>query len=224
MIGCLTGAIVERDDDSVLIEVGGVGYVVHCSQRNLSILPNDGSIVRLYTDLQVREDLMQLFGFLTRKERALHQCLISVQGVGAKAALAIVGALGVDNTIQAVTLGDSDAIRAAKGVGPKLAIRIVNELRERISLLIAWSADEPEPQTLKEDEDSDSGWDKKTAVDKKSHNKDSIASMAEAHSALVNLGYQHGEASRAIAEVTRDQPQAKTEDLIRESLIRLVPR
>lgn len=221
MIGCLTGAIVERDDDTVIIDVGGVGYMVHCSQRNLAILPDDGSIVRLYTDLQVREDLMQLFGFLTRKERALHQRLISVQGVGAKAALAIVGALGVDNTIQAVTLGDSDAIRAAKGVGPKLAIRIVNELRERISLLVAWSDDEPEFQPL---EENDSGRDQKTAVGQKSDKNDSIASMAEAHSALVNLGYPHGEASRAIAEVTRHQPPARTEDLIRESLIRLVPR
>lgn len=221
MIGCLTGTIVERHEEFIVIEVGGVGFLVHCSQATILALPSDDAIVRLFTDLLVREDLIQLYGFLSRKERALHQCLISVQGVGAKAALAIVGALGVEPTIQAVTLGDSDSIRTAKGVGPKLAVRIVNELQERISLLVAWSDGEDSPSNLesrKATNDSESADNKKTNLNK------AVAAKTEAHSALINLGYQHGEASRAIAEVTRDQPDIETEKLIRESLIRLVPK
>ena len=220
MIGCLTGTIVERHEEFIVIEVSGVGFLVHCSQATISVLPSDDTIVRLFTDLLVREDLIQLYGFLSRKERALHQCLVSVQGVGAKAALAIVGALGVEPTIQAVTLGDSDSIRTAKGVGPKLAVRIVNELQERISLLVAWSDGEDSPSNLEVHEATNDP----QSVDKKTSPNKTAASKTEAHSALINLGYQHGEAARAIAEAARDQPDIETEKLIRESLIRLAPK
>ncbi len=219
MIGCLTGTIIERSADFILLDVGGVGYQVHCSERTLAGLPADGSVVRLYTDLQVREDSMQLFGFPTKKERELHNLLNSVQGVGAKAALAIAGALGVDGAVQAVTLGDSDAVRTAKGVGPKLASRIVRELQEPISALVAWSEEDTDLTA------SEAGGGKPAAkpAESKTNKSSDAAAAAEAHSGLVNLGYQHGEASRAVAEAVRDHPQATTEQLIRQALLRLVP-
>ena len=219
MIGSLTGTVAEKSGDSILLDVGGVGYLVYCSERTMAGLPGDGSEVRIYTDLLVREDIMQLFGFPTRKELELHRLLVSVQGVGAKAALAIAGALGAGATIQAVTLGDSGAIRTAKGVGPKLAQRIVSELKEQMSALIAW----PEP-----DSDQPPSGESESPVTrpagKMQKRADDAPAAAEAHSALINLGYQPGEASRAIAEAARDNPRATTEDLIRASLLRLVPK
>ena len=220
MIGSLTGTITERSTEFVLLDVRGVGYLVYCSERTLAGLPPEGTAARLYTDLLVRDDLLQLFGFHTKKERELHRLLISVQGVGAKAALAIVGALGSNETIQAVTLGDSDSIRTAKGVGPKLAIRIVNELKEKMAALIAWSEHEAELPTIADNESVST---MKVKTGQKKRLARSNAS-AEAHSALVNLGYQQGEAARAIAEAVREQAEANTEELIRKSLLQLIPK
>lgn len=219
MIGCLTGTVIDHSDENLLLDVNGVGYIVYCSERTMAAVPQDGSIVRIYTDLFVREDMMLLFGFLTRKECELHKLLTSVQGVGAKAALAVAGALGADATIQAITLKDSDSIRLAKGVGPKIAQRVVNELHEKIFQLLAWSEGEVNlPQTGKQpvhDALTQSNSNKRKAVEP-------IAAI-EAHSALINLGYQQGEAARAVAEVTRDNPKINTEELIRECLIKLQP-
>ena len=91
MIGKISGRVDYRGPDHVLVDVGGVGYLVYCSDRTLSSLPPKGGVVALYTDLLVREDNLQLFGFLTQQEKELHKLLTSVQGVGAKAALAIQG-------------------------------------------------------------------------------------------------------------------------------------
>ncbi|MCY4007650.1 MAG: Holliday junction branch migration protein RuvA [Rhodobacteraceae bacterium] len=220
MIGCLTGIVIQKNADCILLDVAGVGYQVYCSERTLSGLPGDDTVVRLFTDLQVREDWIQLFGFLTRKERELHNLLTSVQGVGAKAALAIVGSLDVDETIRAIALGDSDAIRTARGVGPKLALRIVNELKERISLLVSWAETEGEAPV------TGVGFDesrvKQPAASPAAQT--ALSPAAEAHSALINLGYQQGEAARAIAAAGRDNPQADTAELLRLSLLLLVPK
>ena len=119
MIGKVSGRLDYRGADHVLIDTGGVGYIVHCSDRTLAAMPGPGEAVALYTDLLVREDLMQLFGFRTLAEREWHRLLMTVQGVGAKAALAILGALGAEGVARALALGDATAIRAAPGVGPK---------------------------------------------------------------------------------------------------------
>lgn len=219
MIGSLTGVVQERYEDFVLLDVGGVGYIVHCSERTMASLPKDGSIIRIFTDLYVREDILQLFGFRTRKECELHRLLISVQGVGTRAALAIAGTLGADGSINAITLKDSDAIRTAKGVGPKLAVRIVNELQEKVSALIAWSEEEIEIPDSEIQEDKSKP---KINANKQIRSVETPASV-EAHSALINLGYQQGEASRTIAEVMRDNQDLNTEDLIRQCLIKLTP-
>ena len=131
MIGRLSGQLAWRGSDHVLIDVGGVGYIVYCSDRTLAALPVAGGWVSLYTDLVVREDLLQLFGFQSMIEKEWYRLLTSVQGVGARVALAILGRLGPDGVGRAIALGDSAAVRAAPGVGPKLAARVVNELRDK---------------------------------------------------------------------------------------------
>ena len=115
MIGKITGKVDYRATDHVLIDVQGVGYLVYCSDRTLASLPAAGNVVALYTELLVREDNLQLFGFLTLAEKEWHKLLTSVQGVGAKAALQIAGALGTYGVSRAITLGDVSAIKSACG-------------------------------------------------------------------------------------------------------------
>jgi len=155
VIGRLSGTIAQHGADHVLLDVRGVGYVVHVSERTLRALPGTGEPAMLYTDLVVREDLMQLFGFPTLHEKEWHGVLTSVQGVGARAALAILGALGPDGVARAIALGDGGALRKAPGVGPKLAQRIAHELRDKAPALMAAdsapaahpAAPAPEPAT-----------------------------------------------------------------------------
>ena len=137
MIGRIAGRIDWRGTDHVLIDVRGVGYIVHCSERTLAALPGVGGMAALYTDLLVREDLLQLFGFPTLAEKEWHRLLMSVQGVGAKAALAILGALGAEGVSRAITLGDWHTITAAKGIGAKTAQRVVNELKDKAPAVMA---------------------------------------------------------------------------------------
>jgi len=124
MIGKIAGILEYRATDHVLIDVRGVGYIVYVTNRVLAGLPSNGEAVALYTDLLVREDNLQLFGFTTLVEKEWHRLLMSVQGIGAKASLAILGALGADGVSRAIALGDWNALARAKGVGPKTAQRV----------------------------------------------------------------------------------------------------
>lgn len=218
MIGSLSGIVAARGPDHVLIEVGGVGYVVHCSARTLAALPGVGQAARLHTDLLVREDLLQLFGFLTLQEREWHRLLQSVQGVGAKAALSILGTLGAAGVSRAIALGDWAAVKAAPGVGPKLAQRVVNELRDKAAGVMAMGAEPdavPEPTGKGE-----------APVPGSARVAPPVAPQpgaeAEALSALVNLGYGHGEAAAAVA-ASAGEGVAETPALIRAALRRLAP-
>lgn len=148
MIGKVSGRIDYVAEDHALIEAGGVGYELWCSTRTLSALPPPGEVAALYTTLLVREDLMQLFGFMTREEREWHRLLTSVQGVGAKVGLAILGALGVEGAARAITLGDAKAVKAAPGVGPKLAQRIVLELKGKAPAMMAISGGHSTPASV----------------------------------------------------------------------------
>ena len=125
MIGKISGRLELRNADHVLIDTGGVGYLVYCSERTMAALPGVGEAVALYTELLVREDLLQLFGFLTLAEKEWHRLLTSVQGIGAKVALAILGTLGPEGIARAIALGDAGAVKAAPGVGPKTAQRVI---------------------------------------------------------------------------------------------------
>ena len=149
----------------------------------------------LYTDLLVREDLMQLYGFRTLAEREWHRLLMTVQGVGAKAALAILGALGTEGVARALSLGDAAAIRAAPGVGPKIAQRVILELKAKAPAVIAMGAHGAAPVTGSETvvEALGSGRRRRLPAPAGTRRRRRMRL-----SALVNLGYGAGEAAAAI--------------------------
>ncbi|MEL6518262.1 MAG: Holliday junction branch migration protein RuvA [Pseudomonadota bacterium] len=216
MIGRLAGRIDYRGSDNVLIDVGGVGYVVHVSDRTLAALPGVGEAAALYTDLLVREDLLQLFGFTTLVEKEWHRLLMSVQGIGAKASMAILGTLGPDGVSRAIAMGDWSAVKAAPGVGPKIAQRVVNELKDKAPTVMAMAAPSaPAPVAP--------GTAADPLIEPVLQTAPSGAAQAEALSALGNLGYAPSEAARAVAEAASDDPQADTAALIRAALRRLAP-
>lgn len=131
MIGKLSGTVDGAGVESMVLDVGGVGYLVHCSPRTLSGLPQPGEPVSLLIDTHVREDMIRLYGFATEAEREWFRLMQGVQGVGAKVALAILGVLSTSALARAVADGDRTAVARAPGVGPKLAARIVAELKDK---------------------------------------------------------------------------------------------
>ncbi|MFC3182454.1 Holliday junction branch migration protein RuvA [Cypionkella sinensis] len=224
MIGKLSGRLDWRGSDQVLIDVRGVGYIVHVNERTLAGLPSVGEAVSLYTELLVREDLLQLFGFPTMLDKEWHKLLTTVQGVGAKAAMAIMGTLGAEGVARALTLGDQRAIQAAPGVGPKLAQRVILELKSKAPSIMAMGANlavaaEADDSVL---EPVAPMAPRKTAAPSAAQNRAGFT--ADALSALVNLGYGHGEAAQAISTVAVDQPEADTAALIRAALKLLAPK
>jgi holliday junction DNA helicase RuvA len=184
MIGKLKGVVDSVGDDFVIIDVHGVGYVVQCSSRTLQNLPDSGEALSLAIETQVREDAIRLFGFSSDQERDWFRILLTVQGVGAKVALAILSVLQPSQIANAIAMQDKAAVSQAPGVGPKLAARIVAELKDKapafatvdISAIKLAGAvtDRRAPQPLQ-----------------------------DAVSALVNLGYGQPQASAAIAAASR---------------------
>ena len=225
MLGKISGTIDDRGTDYLLVDVGGVGFVVHCSERTLGALPGRGYMVTLYTELVVREDLLQLIGFRTRAEREWHRLLTRVQGVGHKAALAIVGTLGTDGLFRAISLKDTAAIRAAPGVGPKLAQRIIGELKEESVKIIDLGADGEELEQPGQVSENTTGTNGMTPTQPGPAGSVAVSAQSrkDAMSALINLGYAHGEAAESIAAVSAEQPDLDTSGLIRESLRFLAP-
>ena len=225
MIGKLSGRIEYKSDDHLLLDVRGVGYIVFCSDRTLMALPGVGEFTALYTDLVVREDLMQLFGFLTLVEKEWHRLLLSVQGVGTKASLAILGALGPDGVSKAIALGDWTSVKAAKGIGPKTAQRVVNELKDKAPKVMAMAGNVPAAVDHPSDADpvlepiATAKPDLPTTA--KAGNP---AAQAEALSALSNLGYGPGEAASAVAQAMADGIDGDTAALIRAALKLLAPK
>lgn len=225
MIGKISGRLDWKGIDTVLIDCRGVGYIVHVSDRTLAGLPPEGEMVALYTDLLVREDLLQLFGFPTMIEKEWHKLLMTVQGVGAKASMAILGALGAEGAARAITLGDARAVQAAPGVGPKLAQRVILELKSKAPSLMARGAglahgdapvlEEPEAAPVP-----------RKAAKPKPPSEGAIRAgyTADALSALANLGYGTSDAAEAVARVSGENPEADTAALIRLALKHLAPR
>lgn len=224
MIGKLTGRLDYRAADHVLIDVRGVGYLVYCSDRTMAALPGVGEAISIYTDMVVREDLMQLYGFLSLVEKEWHRLLCSVQGVGAKVSLAILSALGPDGVSRAIALGDWGAVKAAKGVGPKTAQRIVLDLKDKAPGVMAMGGtvtealDGPALDVVELTEP--------TPVPKRLTISASgnAAASAGALSALSNLGYGPSEAASAVAEAAASLPEAGEADLIRAALKLLAPK
>ena len=198
MIGKLKGVIDSYGEDNVILDVNGVGYLVHCSARTLQELPPAGQVATLSIETYVREDQIRLFGFMTDVEREWFRLLQTVQGVGAKVALAVLGTLKPADLASAIAMRDKAMIARTPGVGPKVAERIVTELKDKVPahaqldpavVLLAGAVDErraPRP-------------------------------VSDAVSALVNLGYGQPQAAAAIAAAAR----AAGEGADAKSLIRL---
>ena len=223
MIGKLSGRIDYRSDDHILLDVRGVGYMVYCSDRTLAALPSVGEAVALYTDLVVREDLLQLFGFPTLIEKEWHRLLMSVQGIGAKASLSILGALGADGVSRAIALGDWNAIKAAKGIGPKTAQRVVIELKDKAPTVMAMAGHSATPAAVKDEVIEVDAPAPQPAPTPQPMALQSNA-QADALSALQNLGYSPSEAAAAVAQVMADAPETETSGVIRAALKLMAPK
>ena len=200
MIGKLKGVVDSQGPDFLILDVHGVGYVVYCSARTLRALPAAGEAASLAIDTQMREDSIRLYGFASDAERDWFRLLQSVQGVGSKVALAILGILGVGELAMAIARADKAAVARAPGVGPKLAARIVAELKDKAPALgVPESFGEALPPVGALPLNAD----------------DAVA-------ALVNLGYGRPQAMAAVAEAVASLgEEAATAALIRHGLKRL---
>jgi holliday junction DNA helicase RuvA len=200
MIGKLRGVIDSYGEGSVVVDVHGVGYLVHCSARTLQMLPAAGEAATISIETWVREDQIRLFGFATDLEREWFRILTGVQGVGAKVALAVLGTLKVADLANAIALGDRALIARTPGVGPKLAQRLVTELKDKAP---AFASVDPAVVRL--------------SGEVAEHR--APQPVREAVSALVNLGYGEIQASAAIAAAVRSAGEKATaEMLIRQGL------
>ena len=224
MIGKLTGRLDYRAADHVLIDVRGVGYIVYCSDRTMAALPGAGEAVSIYTDMVVREDLMQLYGFLSLVEKEWHRLLCSVQGVGAKVSLAILSALGPDGVSRSIALGDWGAVKAAKGVGPKTAQRIVLDLKDKAPGVMAMGGTVTEAMDGPALEVVETAEPTPTPSRLANMGTGSGAASAGALSALSNLGYGPSEAASAVAEAAGSLPDVGEAELIRAALKLLAPK
>ncbi len=198
MIAKLKGLVDSICDGYIILDVAGVGYRVFCSTRTMGNLPAIGQAVSLYIETQVREDSIRLFGFATPTEQQLFNTLTVVQGVGAKVALAILSSLSVHEVQMAVMTGDSKAFTRVPGIGPKLAARLVTELKGKLGSL----GTNEEMMVLSVG----------------TTNQTANRALEDAMSALVNLGYARTEAGVVVAQILRDNPDANTGELIRLSL------
>jgi Holliday junction DNA helicase RuvA len=200
MIGKLKGVIDAYGEDFVIVDVGGVGYVAHCSARTLQALPGTGEPVVLSIETHVREDQIRLFGFLSDVEREWFRLLQTVQGVGTKVALSVLGTLKPADLANAVAMRDKATIARSPGVGPKVAERIVTELKDKAP---AYTSIDPALVRL-------SG-----AVEEQR----APQPVLDAISALVNLGYGQPQAAAAVAAANRAAGEgADAADLIRRGL------
>ncbi|MCX5516352.1 Holliday junction branch migration protein RuvA [Kaistia algarum] len=200
MIGKLKGIVDSYGDDYVILDVGGVGYQAYCSTRTLQALPQPGEAAQLAIETYVREDLIRLYGFGSDVEREWFRLLMTVQGIGSKVALAILSVLRPTELATAIALQDKAQIARAPGVGPKVAARVVAELRDKAPAL---SSADPAVASLQSD-----------LADRRAPQP-----VADAVSALTNLGYAQIQASAAVAAASRSAGEgATTEMLIRLGL------
>ena len=222
MIGRLRGRVDYKAQDHFLLDVSGVGYLIFCSERTLSEIPGNGEFTTIYTDLLVREDLLQIFGFLSQVEKEWYRLLMSVQGVGAKASLSILSALGEDGVSRAIALGDWTSVKSAKGIGPKTAQRVVNELKDKAAHVMSLV-----PHKVGNQEEKVSDADIIERIDDNPSINLAISNnsaQADALSALQNLGYTPSDAAAAVAKILNQSSDLSTEELIRSSLKMLSPK
>jgi Holliday junction DNA helicase RuvA len=178
MIGKLKGVIEAIEDEAVIVDVGGVGYVCHCPAPTIAGLPGRGQPIELFVETIVREDMIRLYGFASHAEKQWFRRLMGVQGVGARVALGVLSVLSPTELAHAIAIGDKKAVGQAPGAGPKLAQRIVSELEGQVPA-----------GTIPETVGTAAG------------NGRAEGPAADAVSALVNLGYPQLQASMAVSKV-----------------------
>jgi len=198
MIGKLKGMVDAFGDDHVLIDVHGVCYEAFCSAKTLSTLPRVGEAAVVFIEMLVREDMIRLYGFASETEKAWFNLLMTVQGVGARVALAILSALTPSELSSAIALQDKAMVGRASGVGPKLAVRLITELKGKVPAAGAIDAGVLGLQSALGEGTARSN-------------------VSDAVSALTNLGYSSAQASAAVARVVGKEG----EDTATEKLIRL---
>ena len=196
MISYIRGELVSYEDDQVVVDVGGVGYAIFMSGQSMSLLPQVGNEVKIHTYMNVKEDAMQLFGFLTRDDLKVFKLLIGVSGIGPKGGLSILSQLSPDELRFAVMSGDAKAISAAPGIGKKTAEKLIIELKDKLSI-------EDVLTRVTDEGDEKSG----TSTNEV---------QSEAIQALVALGYSSSESLRAVKQV--DLTDADVEDVLKEAL------
>lgn len=194
MYAYLKGTIADKGQNELVIDVGGVGYLLSCSMTTLQEIPPIGETMKIYTHFSVREDAMELFGFATREEKSMFTRLLSVSGVGPKMALSILGSMPLRDLTLAIVTGDITALSRAPGVGKKTAQRLALELKEKVdqSDLDAVPAGSGVYTPIQED------------------------AATEALAALQALGYTPAEASKAISQVRGQSDSAN--ELVRLAL------
>lgn len=194
MIAKLKGVVDDIGEDGLIIDVGGVGYEVFCPGATLAGLPPRGEAVTLVIVTHVREDRIQLFGFASQYEKEWFLKLQSVQGVGARLAMAILSSLSPEQLAAAIAAQDAKTVATAPGVGAKLAARITNELKDKVPAFLTI-----EPITAGDGDRA-------------------ASEIADAVSALVNLGYRQADAFGAVVKASREHDESSIEDLIRIGL------
>ena len=200
MIALLTGRVVQREEGSCIVDVSGVGYLVHVSTRTLAALPPAAEPARLLIETHVREDAILLYGFVDSAERDWFRLLTTVQGVGAKVALSVLSAVSPRDLVAAIAAGDRASLTRAPGVGARLAVRLLTELRDKAGAM-----------------PSSSGVTLAAPI--------APGPEGDALSALVNLGYRPMEARPALARaLERLGPDAPLDAIIREGLKELAQR
>ena len=197
MIAFVKGSLAEVELDRVIIDVGGVGYNVFVSSYTISRLPLEGNEVKLYTYLNVKEDLMQLYGFLSKDELRIFKLLIGVNGIGPKGGLGILSYLTPDDLRFAVMSNDVKAISAAPGIGKKTAEKLILELKDQLGSI------EPEEVTTSESVTGNVSFSREI--------------QTEAVQALVTLGYGSTEALRAVTNVMTEQEES-VEEILKKAL------
>lgn len=200
MISYLRGELAAVEEQKAIIDVGGVGYGVYMSQQAMTLLPPCGNEVKIHTYLNVREDAMQLFGFLTREDLEVFRLLIGVSGIGPKAGLNILSCLSPDELRFAVLSGDAKAISAAPGIGKKTAEKLILELKDKLKIedVLEHAAHGDDRAAQNGTESADTNM------------------QAEAVQALTALGYGSAESLRAVKKTSQDC--ATVEDVLKEAL------
>ncbi len=192
MIARLAGTIAEKGADHAVVDVGGVGYLVHLSAASAAALPAEGAPATLRTYTHVREDALELFGFASEDEEAVFRALIDVKGVGPRAAQNILSGIAPRELAQAVAQGDVARLTKAPGIGKKTAERLVVELKEKLAVLARAAGP--------------------------SRTKHGAGPLDQLHNALVNLGYKGPQAEGAVDALREGAAERKLDELLRDAL------